>query len=146
MSDHKIVQIEINIKIVEEKQNHQIKKINLSYRDLNFFTEDISWASIDDYLLNTSWDMLLTDVKSDEMYKIIINISLHKTEGLGWEKNQNWKRKHRGQQIMEPKKMYQIRSKNWKQFKNFNKYRRQHIEKRELLLLSRKPQNASTNS
>ena len=27
-------------------------------------------------LLNTSWDMLLTDVKTDEMYKIIINIYL----------------------------------------------------------------------
>ena len=42
MSDHNIIQIETNIKIVEEKQNHQIKKSNLSYRDLNFFSEDIS--------------------------------------------------------------------------------------------------------
>ena len=32
MSDHNIIQIETNIKIVEEKQNHQIKKSNLSYR------------------------------------------------------------------------------------------------------------------
>ena len=61
-------------KIVEEKQNHQIKKINLSYRDLNFFNEDISWASIEADLFNTRWDMRLTDVKTDEMYKIIINI------------------------------------------------------------------------
>ena len=48
----------------------------MSYRDLNFFNEDISWASIDADLLNTSWDMLLTDVETDEMYKIIINIYL----------------------------------------------------------------------
>ena len=76
MSDHNIIQIETNIKIVEEKQNHQINKSNLSYRDLNFFNKDISWANIDADLLNTSWDMLLTDVKTDEMYKIIINICL----------------------------------------------------------------------
>ena len=76
MSDHNIIQIETNIKIVEEKQNHQIKKSNLSFRDLNFFNEDISWASIDADLFNTSWDMLLTDVKTYEMYKIIINICL----------------------------------------------------------------------
>ena len=76
MSDHNIIQIETNIKIVEEKQSHQIKKSNLSYWDLNFFNEDISWASIDADLFNTSWDMLLTDVKTDEMYKIIINICL----------------------------------------------------------------------
>ena len=74
MSDHNIIQVETNIKIVEEKQNNQIKKSNLSYRDLNFFNEDISWASIDTDLLNTSWDMLLRNVKTDEMYKIIINI------------------------------------------------------------------------
>ena len=67
MSDHNIIQIKTNIKIVEENQNHQIKKSNLSYMDLNFFNEDISWASIDAGLLNTSWDMLLTDVKTDEM-------------------------------------------------------------------------------
>ena len=76
MSDHNIIQIETNIKIVQAKQNHQIKKINLSYRDLNFFNEDICWASLDADLLNTRWDMLLTDVKTDEMYKIIINICL----------------------------------------------------------------------
>ena len=53
----------------------------MSYRDLNFFSEDIGRASIDSDLLNTSWDMLLTDVKIDEMYKIIINIcgNLQKT-------------------------------------------------------------------
>ena len=44
MNDHNIIQIETNIKIVEEKQNHQIKNSNLSYRNLNFFNEDISWA------------------------------------------------------------------------------------------------------
>ena len=72
MSDHNIIQIETNMKIAKEKQNHQIKKSNLSYRDLNFFNED---ASIDAAsIVNTSWDMLLTDVKTDEMYKIIINI------------------------------------------------------------------------
>ena len=56
-SDHNIIQIETSIKIVEEKQKYQIKKKNLSYRALNFFREDISWASIDSDLLNTSWDM-----------------------------------------------------------------------------------------
>ena len=71
-----LINIDTNIKIVEEKQNHQIKKSNLSYRDLNFFSEDISWASIDADLLNTSWDMLSTDEKPDEMYKTIINICL----------------------------------------------------------------------
>ena len=76
MSDHNIIQIETNIKIVEEKPNHQINKSILSYRDLNFFNEDISWASIDADLLNTSWDMLLTDVKTNKMCKIIINICL----------------------------------------------------------------------
>ena len=44
--------------------------------DFNFFNEDINWASIDADLFNTSWDMLLTDVKTDEMYKIINNICL----------------------------------------------------------------------
>ena len=58
MSDHNIIQIETNKKIAEEKQNHQIKKSNLSYMDLNFFNEDISWASIDADLFNTSCDML----------------------------------------------------------------------------------------
>ena len=82
MSDHNIIQIETNIKIVAEKQNHQIKKRNLSYMDLNFFNEDISWASIDADLLNTCWDMLLTDVKTDEMYKIIINICLEICKNL----------------------------------------------------------------
>ena len=67
MRDHNIIQIETNIKIVEDKQNHQIKKRNSSYRDLNFFNEDISWASIDADLFNTSCYMLLTDVKTDEM-------------------------------------------------------------------------------
>ena len=62
-----IIQIETNITTVEEKQNHQIKKSNLSNRELNFFNEDVSWASIDFNLLNTSWDMLITDVKTDEM-------------------------------------------------------------------------------
>ena len=65
MSDHNIIQIKTNIKIVEQQQNHQIKKSNLSYRDLNFFNEDISCASIGADLLNTSWDMLLTDVNKD---------------------------------------------------------------------------------
>ena len=64
MSDHNIIQIKTNIKIEEEKQNHQIKKSNLSYRDLNFFNENISWASIDADLLNTSWDMLLIRCKN----------------------------------------------------------------------------------
>ena len=67
MSDHSIIQIETRIKIAEEKQNHQIKKRNLSYGDLNFFNDDISWASIAADLFNTSWDMLLADVKTEEM-------------------------------------------------------------------------------
>ena len=76
MSDHNIIQTERNIKIVEAKQNQQSNKSNLSYSsgDLNLFNEDISWASIDADLLNTSWDMLLTDVNTHEMCKIIINI------------------------------------------------------------------------
>ena len=76
MSDHNIIHIETNIKIVEKKQNHKIKKGNLTYRDLNYFNEDISWEIIDADLLNTSSDMLMTTVKTDEMYKIIINICL----------------------------------------------------------------------
>ena len=76
MNDHNIIQIETNIKIVEEKQYHQIKKSNVSYRDLNFFSEDISWASIDADLFNTRTDMLLSDANTDEMYRIIINICL----------------------------------------------------------------------
>ena len=36
----------------------------------------ISWASIDADLFNTSWDMLLTDVKTGEMYTIFIDIFL----------------------------------------------------------------------
>ena len=111
---HNIIQIETNIRIiVEEEQNHQIKKSSLSYKDLNFFNEDISWASIEADLFSTSWDMFLTDLKIDEMYKIIINICLEickkhvkkinentkypETEGLWWEKDQNCKRKYRGQ-------------------------------------------------
>ena len=54
----------------------KLKKSNLSYNYLKFFNEDISWASIDADLLNTSWNVLLTDVKTDEMYKIDINICL----------------------------------------------------------------------
>ena len=58
MSDHNRIQIETNIKIVDEKQNYQIKTSNLNYRDSNIFNEDIIWASIDADLLNTSWDSL----------------------------------------------------------------------------------------
>ena len=60
MSDHNKIQIETNIKFAEVIQNNQIKKSNLSYRYLNFFIEDISWASIDADLFNTSWNTLLT--------------------------------------------------------------------------------------
>ena len=74
MSDHNIIQIETNIKIVEEKQNHQIKNSNLSYRDLNFFNEDISWASIDADLLNTSWDMLLIYVNAGMLQENAITV------------------------------------------------------------------------
>ena len=76
MSDHNIIQIETNIKIVEEQQNYQIKNSNLGYRDLNFFNEDINFASINADLSHTNWDMLLTEVNIAEMYKIIINICL----------------------------------------------------------------------
>ena len=83
MSDHNINQIETNIKILEEKQK-KTKKRNLSYMDLNFFNEDISWASIDADLFNTSREMLLTDVNTDEMRKIIINncLEICKTQVL----------------------------------------------------------------
>ena len=142
MSDHNRIQIEPNIKIVEEKQNHQINKSKLSNRHLNFFNEDISWASIDADMLNTSWDMLLTDVNTDEMYKIIINICMEickkhvlpkkssrntkypETEGLWWEKYQNFKRKYRGQQIIELRKCTKSDKINLKQLKNFDKYRK----------------------
>ena len=57
MSDHNIIQIETNIKIVEEKQNRHIKNSNLNSWVLNFSTiKDISWASIDVDLFNTSRD------------------------------------------------------------------------------------------
>ena len=52
MRDHNIIQIETNINFAEEKQNHQIKKSNLRYRDLNFFNEDrvaaqvVRWSGI----------------------------------------------------------------------------------------------------
>ena len=78
MSDHNIIQIETNIKIAEEKQNHLIKKSNLSFRDLNFFNEDISWTGIDADLLNTSRDMLLTDVKTDEICARLLSIFARK--------------------------------------------------------------------
>ena len=48
----------------------------MSYRDLNVFNEDISSASIDIDLFNTCWDMLLTNLNADEMFRIIINICL----------------------------------------------------------------------
>ena len=57
-----------NILDVFPTNNDHLKKSNLSYRDMNFFNEDISWASIDADMFNTSWDMLLTDVKTDEDY------------------------------------------------------------------------------
>ena len=71
MSDHNIIQIETNIKIVEKKQKHQIKRSNMSYGDLNFFNENISWASIDADLLNTSSDMLLTDEKLMKFIRLL---------------------------------------------------------------------------
>ena len=39
MSYNNIIQIETNIRM---KQNHQIKKGNLSYRDLNFLNRDLN--------------------------------------------------------------------------------------------------------
>ena len=59
MCDHIIIQIETKIKIVEEKQN-----------------QFISWTSIDADMFNKSRDMILTDVNTDEIYVIIINICL----------------------------------------------------------------------
>ena len=70
MSDHNIIQIETNIKIVEEKQNHQIKKRNLSNGDLNF-----SNASADADLFNNSWSMLLTDVKLIKCIRLLLTFS-----------------------------------------------------------------------
>lgn len=48
-------------------------KIN---RDLNFFNEDVSWVSIGNDLFNKKWDILLTDVNTHEIYKIIAQICL----------------------------------------------------------------------
>ena len=63
---------------------------------MNFFNEDISWESIDAALLDTSWDMLLTDVKTDEMYKIIINVSLKIEKNMfAKEKSKKTKNTHR---------------------------------------------------
>ena len=39
---------------------------------MNFFSVDISWACIDADLFNTIWDILLTDVNTDEMNKVAI--------------------------------------------------------------------------
>ena len=47
-------------------------RVRLGNEELSF-VEEIRYLAD---LLNTSWDMLLTDVKTDEMYKIIINICL----------------------------------------------------------------------
>ena len=86
----------------------------------------ISWASVelDADLFNTSWDLLWTVVNTDEMYKIIINICLEickkhvlpkknqikhqipRDRRLWWEKNWNFERKYRGQQINNPPKIY----------------------------------------
>ena len=38
---------------------------------MNSFNEDICWASIDADQLNTSWDMLLTDVKTMKSIKLL---------------------------------------------------------------------------
>ena len=92
---------------------------------MNYFSEDISWASIDADLFNTTWDMLLTDVNTDEVYKIIINIYLpinlqkicsakeksKKTPNTQRQKGFDEKKikiakKYRDQQIIKPKKMY----------------------------------------
>ena len=128
-------------KIVEEKQNHQIKKSSLSYRDLNFFSEDISWASIDADLLNTSWDILLTDVKTEEMYEII-NICLeickkHVLPKKGPRKHQIprdrralmrkilklQKKTQRSNKSSNERKCTKSDQINWKQLKNLRKYR-----------------------
>ena len=143
MSDHNIIQIETNIRIVEEKQNHQIKESNLSYWDLNFFNEDISWTSIDADLFNTSWDMLLADVKTDEMYKIIINICLKickkiwsakekfkKTPNTQWQKGYDEKNIKITKENTEvnrssnPRKCTKSNNKNLKELKNFNQHRK----------------------
>ena len=68
------IENETNIKIGQEQHNYQIKKCNLSKRDMNFLNEDISWASIDADLFNTYLDMFLRIVNTDEMYKIVTNI------------------------------------------------------------------------
>ena len=65
--------------------------------------------------------MLLTDVKTDEMYyqylpanlqknmchrKIQENTKYQRQKGFDDKKDKNYKRKYRGQQIIKPKKMY----------------------------------------
>ena len=158
MSNHNIIQIETNIKIVEEKQHHQIKKSALSYRDLNFFNKDISWASIDADLLNTSWDMLLTDVKSDQIYKIIINIlpgnlqknmfcqrKVKKTPNTPTKKDFDEKKIKIAEENTEVNKSSNIRKctksdqKNWKQLKKFNKNRVNLEETRAIAVIKKKP-------
>ena len=103
MGDHNIIQIETNIKNGEGKQHLQIKKSNLSYSNLNFFNEDISWAIIDADLFNTSSDMLLTDVKTDEMYKIIIYLEICKKRHVLPKKNPRKHQIHRDKGFDEKK-------------------------------------------
>ena len=47
MSDYNIIQIEANIKIAEEKPNHQIKKSNLSYSGKVMTQQVLKLTSID---------------------------------------------------------------------------------------------------
>ena len=135
----------------------------LSYRDLNFFNEDISCACIDADLVNTSWDMLLTDAETDEMDKII-NICLEickkhvllkknpkkhqipRDRRVWWEKDKNWKRKYRCQQIIKPKKMHKNQIKEIGNNLKISINTERNYEKRELLLLSKITPNTSTYS
>ena len=121
----------------------KLRKATWAYRDFNFFNEDISWASIVAVLLNTSWDTLLTVVKTDEMYKININICQeiskkhvmatksprkHQIKGDGRaSKRKNIKITKENTEVSKSSKQRKCTKsdqRNWKQLKNFNKYRK----------------------
>ena len=91
----------------------------------------LSWASIDADLLKTRWDKLLTDVKTDEMYKIIINICLEiwKKHVLP-KKSQRKRPKHRDMQKGFDEKKIKIAKENAEVNKSSNQRKRTKSDQR----------------